>query len=66
MAQLKVTRIIQAPRSAVFTLFADLTAAETELKSNGVEFSMDPREFRTIRIAFAEGPDGVRIELVEP
>ncbi len=46
--------------------FTDLGAAEAELKANGVEFSMDPREFRTIRIAFAEGPDGVRIELVEP
>lgn len=46
--------------------YTDLTAAETRLKANGVEFSMDPREFRTIRIAFAEGPDGVRIELVEP
>jgi catechol 2,3-dioxygenase-like lactoylglutathione lyase family enzyme len=46
--------------------FADLTAAENALKDNGVEFTMDPREFRTIRIAFAQGPDGVRIELVEP
>ena len=46
--------------------FADLTATETELKANGVNFSMDPREFRSIRIAFADGPDGVRIELVEP
>ncbi|MEX0964572.1 MAG: VOC family protein [Pseudohongiellaceae bacterium] len=46
--------------------FTDLTATEAELKANGVEFSMDPREFRTIRIAFADGPDGVRIELVEP
>ncbi len=46
--------------------FTDLTATETELKANGVNFSMDPREFRTIRIAFADGPDGVRIELVEP
>lgn len=45
--------------------FADLTAAENELKANGVQFSMDPREYRTIRIAFADGPDGVRIELVE-
>lgn len=45
--------------------FADLTAAETALKANGVQFSMDPREYRTIRIAFADGPDGVRIELVE-
>ena len=46
--------------------FTDLTATEMELKANGVQFSMDPREFRTIRIAFANGPDGVRIELVEP
>lgn len=46
--------------------FTDLTATEAELKGNGVEFTMDPREFRTIRIAFAQGPDGVRIELVEP
>ena len=46
--------------------FADLTATESELKGNGVKFTMDPREFRTIRIAFAQGPDGVRIELVEP
>lgn len=46
--------------------FTDLTATEAELKGNGVEFTMDPREYRTIRIAFARGPDGVRIELVEP
>lgn len=46
--------------------YTDLSAAEAELKANGVEFSMDPREFRTIRIAFVEGPDDVRIELVEP
>lgn len=26
---------------------------------------MDPLEFRTIRIAFVEGPDQVTIELVE-
>ncbi|PCJ23871.1 MAG: hypothetical protein COA96_10875 [SAR86 cluster bacterium] len=46
--------------------YEDLTAAENTLKANGVVFSMDPREYRNIRIAFAEGPDGVRIELVEP
>jgi len=46
--------------------YEDLAAAERELKSNGVEFSMDPRDFRDIRIAFAAGPDGVRIELVQP
>ena len=45
--------------------YSDLTEAEAELKANGVEFSLDPFEFRTIRIAFVEGPDQVRIELVE-
>lgn len=34
--------------------------------SNGVEFTMAPRPFRGIRISFVEGPDGVRIEVVEP
>ncbi len=34
--------------------------------SNGVEFTMEPRPFRGIRISFVEGPDGVRIEVVEP
>jgi len=45
--------------------YQDLAAAEETLKANGVEFTMDPRPFRSISIAFAEGPDGVRIELVE-
>ena len=31
-----------------------------------VEFTIEPRPFRGIRISFVEGPDGVRIELVEP
>ena len=34
--------------------------------SNGVEFTMEPRPFRGIRISFVEGPDSVRIEVVEP
>ncbi|MDA1370980.1 MAG: VOC family protein [Proteobacteria bacterium] len=45
--------------------FQDLDASAETLKANGVVFSMDPRPFRGIRISFAEGPDGVRIELVE-
>jgi catechol 2,3-dioxygenase-like lactoylglutathione lyase family enzyme len=45
--------------------FPDLTTAAEQLKSNGVVFSMDPRPFRGIRISFVEGPDGVRIEVVE-
>ena len=36
------------------------------LKSNGVEFTMEPMDFRNqFRIAFVLGPDGVLIELVE-
>ena len=46
--------------------YADLAAASETLKANGVEFTMEPRDYRGIRIAFAEGPDGVRIELVQP
>lgn len=46
--------------------YENLAAASETLKANGVEFTMDPRDYRGIRIAFAEGPDGVRIELVEP
>lgn len=36
------------------------------LRLNDVEFSMEPLSFRGIRISFIEGPDGVRIEVVEP
>ena len=46
--------------------YEDLTAAAETLKANGVEFTIEPRPFRGIRISFVEGPDGVRIELVEP
>lgn len=36
------------------------------LKSNGVEFTLEPMDFRNqFRIAFVLGPDGVLIELVE-
>ena len=46
--------------------YEDLTAAAEMLKASGVEFTVEPRPFRGIRISFVEGPDGVRIELVEP
>ena len=46
--------------------FENLSAAAVELKANGVNFTMEPRDYRSIRIGFVEGPDGVRIELVEP
>ena len=45
--------------------FEDLDAGAETLKANGVVFSMDPRDYRGIRISFAEGPDGVRIEVVQ-
>lgn len=45
--------------------FPDLDAAAEKLKADGVTFTMDPRPFGTAKIAFIEGPDGVRIELVE-
>lgn len=46
--------------------FPDLDAAAAEMKAKGVVFSMEPRDFRGIRISFVEGPDGVRIEVVQP
>lgn len=46
--------------------FPNLELAAETLKANGVEFTMEPRDFRGIRISFIEGPDGVRIELVQP
>lgn len=46
--------------------FADLDAAAEVLKSKGVKFTLEPQPYRDLRIAFIEGPDGVRIELVQP
>jgi lactoylglutathione lyase len=45
---------------------ADLDAAAEVLKSKGVKFTLEPQPYRDLRIAFIEGPDGVRIELVQP
>ncbi|MEE9281699.1 MAG: VOC family protein [Myxococcota bacterium] len=45
--------------------FPDLEAAAATLKERGVKFTIDPRPFRDFHIAFIEGPNGVRIELVE-
>ena len=45
---------------------ADLAAAAAELRANGVKFLVEPREARPgVKIAFIQGPDGVRIELLE-
>ena len=45
--------------------FTDLTTGGKKLKAKGVKFAMDVRPFKNIKIAFVEGPGGVRIELVE-
>ena len=51
--------------------FPDLRAAAEEIKSKGVEFTLEPRPFtnplgQDMLISFVEGPDGVRIEIVQP
>jgi catechol 2,3-dioxygenase-like lactoylglutathione lyase family enzyme len=46
--------------------FPDLDAAAVDLKAAGVKFTMEPRPFRNLKIAFIEDPDGVSIELVQP
>lgn len=46
--------------------FPDLEAAAVKLKAQGVKFEMDVRPFGELKIAFIEGIDGVRIELVQP
>ncbi|MDB5590809.1 VOC family protein [Enterovirga sp.] len=43
-----------------------LDSAVAELKAKGIEFTMEPTEFRPgLRIAFLRGPDDVSIELLE-
>jgi len=44
----------------------DLDAATAELKRRGATFIVEPRTIRPgVRIAFVQGPDDVRIELLE-
>jgi catechol 2,3-dioxygenase-like lactoylglutathione lyase family enzyme len=48
----------------------DVDAAVAELKKQNVKVTTEPRPLTfangvTVRLAFAEGPDGVRIELVQ-
>jgi lactoylglutathione lyase len=45
--------------------FPDLDAAAKELKGKGVKFTLGPIPFGSTKIAFIDGPDGVRIELVQ-
>ena len=45
---------------------ADLDRAAADLKAKGARFTVEPTAFNpTTKIAFIEGPDGVRIELLE-
>ena len=44
----------------------DLDAAAEALKAKGVTFSLNPVPFGKLRISFIDGPDGVRIEYVQP
>jgi len=46
--------------------FPDLDAAAMEIKAKGTDFTLEPRDYRGIRISFVEGPDEVRIEIVQP
>ena len=44
----------------------DLDAATAELKRRGATFILEPKTIRPgVRIAFVQGPDEVRIELLE-
>lgn len=43
-----------------------LDADADKLKADGVTFSLNPIPFRNLRISFIEGPDGVRIEYLQP
>ena len=51
--------------------FADLDEAAVDIKSKGIEFQLEPRPYtnplgQEMKISFIEGPDGVRIEVVQP
>jgi catechol 2,3-dioxygenase-like lactoylglutathione lyase family enzyme len=51
--------------------FPDLDAAAAEIKSKGVDFVLEPRDYtnaagQDLRISFVMGPDDVRIEIVQP
>jgi predicted enzyme related to lactoylglutathione lyase len=46
--------------------FPDLDAAAKTLKEQGVNFTLEPRPYGALKIAFIDGPQGVNIELVQP
>jgi len=43
----------------------NLEEAARRLRAHGVDFTMEPRDYRHIRIAFIQGPGGARLELVQ-
>ncbi len=46
--------------------FSDLGGTAVRLRAAGIPFTIEPRPFGELKIAFIEGPDGTRIELVQP
>jgi catechol 2,3-dioxygenase-like lactoylglutathione lyase family enzyme len=49
-----------------FRVDTDFDAFCSDLKKNGVNFTLEPMDFSpTVRIAFIEAPDGVSIELLQ-
>ena len=51
--------------------FPDLEAAAAVIKSKGVDFQLEPRDYtnplgQDMKISFVVGPDDVRIEIVQP
>jgi len=44
---------------------ANLDKAAAELKTKGTKFTMEPRAYGSLRIAFIEGPAGLKVELVQ-
>ncbi len=67
-----VQAAVQAPKSSKGRVvdhlgwrFKDFDATVKRLKDQGVKFVMEPRAAGDHRIAFIEGPEGVKIEVVE-
>jgi len=43
----------------------NLDKTSAELKAKGVKFTMEPRAYGSLRIAFVDGPAGLKVELVQ-
>ena len=74
VSQLREGTLAATQRRAIDHLgwsFPDLDAAAAEIKSKGVEFQLEPRDYtnplgQDMKISFVNGPDDVRIEIVQP